>query len=583
MRRSFLFIVLTTLFVAFAAMPDASAQRGKKKDKNKSKDRSEVKDERADMELRALFIEAQKERMLGNLFEAENKLKQCLALDKDNHAVYYDLALISDQQSRVSDAIVYAEKATELDPTNVWYQTLLAEIHVSRGDMDSAEKTYEKILQAHPELYEYYYELAMVRFRKGDYTKSIDALDQIEERLGPSDELLQQKQMLYIELGELDKAKKDIQEMIDANPRQARYYGMMAEIYKREGDQEKAMEYYQKILEFDPDNGMVQLSLYEYFKNNGQDARALEAITKAFRDETIDIDSKVSILLNYYTVTELDKEQLAEAYSLAKTLKEVYPEEAKSHAIYGDFLLRDARYEEARDAFSDAVELDPARPAIWNQLLQLDSELRDYTSLEAHSAEAIELYPTMPFYYLFNGIALSQLDQSSEAIEMLETGKEFVLDDDATLLEFYSALGEAYNAAGRYADSDKAYDRALNILPDNVFVLNNYSYYLSLREERLDAAEQMAARANELSPGMASFQDTHAWVLYKAGKYQEAKELLEEALANGGSESGTIVEHYGDVLYKLGDSSGALEQWKKAQGLGDASDEIDGKVSRGSL
>jgi len=46
-----------------------------------------------------------------------------------------------------------------------------------------------------------------------------------------------------------------------------------------------------------------------------------------------------------------------------------------------------------------------------------------------------------------------------------------------------------------------------------------------------------------------------------------------------GSNNGTIIEHYGDVLYKLGDKEQALEQWKKAKELGDTSEFIDKKIA----
>jgi tetratricopeptide (TPR) repeat protein len=553
----------------------SSSAKGKKGDT--------VKDEVEAMALMDLFVDAQRDRMLGNFAESVTKLKKCLVLDPDNHAVMHDLALIYDAQDRSADAQEFAMKAANLNPDNIWYQTLLAEIFVSQGDLDKAEATYEKILKTHPDAFDYYYELATIRFRQGDYAKSIEALDKIEETIGQSDELLQQKQMLYMELGQTDKAKAEVQKMIDTFPLDPRYYSMMAEIYQREGNETKAQEYYEKILSIDPDNGMVQLSMYEQYKNNGEDDKAREAIVKAFDDKNIDIDTKIGILLNYYNLSEGNEKELEEAYALCQKLTEVYPEDAKAHAVQGDFFLRDERYEEARTSFRRALEIDPSKSLIWNQLLSLDSELQDYPMLKKDSDEAIELFPTMPFFYLLNGIALSQQDQHKEAIDILESGKELVIDDDATLLEFYSTLGEAYHHAGQFEDSDKAYDRALNIRPDNVYVLNNYSYYLSLRKDKLDKAETMAAKANELIPGMASFQDTYAWVLYQAEKYEQAKEWLEKAMANGGNSSGTIIEHYGDVLFQLGQKEEAIRQWEKAKDLGDSSDMIDKKIRDGML
>ena len=72
-------------------------------------------------------------------------------------------------------------------------------------------------------------------------------------------------------------------------------------------------------------------------------------------------------------------------------------------------------------------------------------------------------------------------------------------------------------------------------------------------------------------------------ILYKEGKYEQAREWQEKAIKASPTPEGVLLEHYGDILYKLGDSAGALEQWKKAQAAGDASDLIDRKVSEGIL
>lgn len=47
--------------------------------------------------------------------------------------------------------------------------------------------------------------------------------------------------------------------------------------------------------------------------------------------------------------------------------------------------------------------------------------------------------------------------------------------------------------------------------------------------------------------------------------------------------SGTIVEHYGDVLFQLGEREKAVEQWKKAKIMGETSDLLEKKIATGTL
>ena len=125
--------------------------------------------------------------------------------------------------------------------------------------------------------------------------------------------------------------------------------------------------------------------------------------------------------------------------------------------------------------------------------------------------------------------------------------------------------------------------KALIYNEKNVFVLNNYSYYLSLRNENLEKAIEMSKKSNELSPDNASFQDTYAWILYQQKKYELSKKWLIKAYENGGELSPVITEHLGDAYFKLGDSSSALLYWQKAKNIGKGSKYLEQKIVEKTL
>ena len=62
-----------------------------------------------------------------------------------------------------------------------------------------------------------------------------------------------------------------------------------------------------------------------------------------------------------------------------------------------------------------------------------------------------------------------------------------------------------------------------------------------------------------------------------------AKEWIQKSLANGSDASAVVVEHYGDILYQLGDKEGAINQWKRANKLGEASKFLLQKIEEGKL
>ncbi|MDA0972347.1 MAG: tetratricopeptide repeat protein [Bacteroidetes bacterium] len=573
-RISFLFILL---FLVTSCQPSAD----KKLTATKGKGSEMTEAER--MVLTSTYLDALKERSLGNIYESAKLLRTCLSMDPDNHAVLYDLALTYRVQGKVAEALPLAEQAADLDPSNLWYLSLLAENYMDLGQVDKAEKTYERIEVIAPDRLETFYELSMVKYGQGDLEGAIKELDKLEQKIGFTEELFQQKHLLYMEGGMITKAEEELKKALKTNPTDPLYYGMLAELYQSQGKTDLAMQNYMKILEFDPENGRVHLALYEFYDENGEKEKARESIMLGFQDELIDIDSKMGILLGFYELSETDLARREEAYELSRKLMDVYPGEAKAYAVYGDLLMRDERYEEARNAFLEAVQRDASKNIIWSQILAIDSYTQNYEHMRQDSEEALELFPASPDFYLLNGIALNQLGRHAEAVDILESGKIMVIDNDLILTDFYSNLGDAHHQLGHHSDSDKAFDKALSISPENVYVLNNYSYYLSLRKEKLDKAQTMAIQANEIMPGSASFEDTYAWVLYQMGNYTEAQQWIEKAMKNGGDNSGAVLEHYGDILYKQNKKSEALVQWKKAQAFDDASELLPQKVSTGTL
>ncbi|WP_168199433.1 tetratricopeptide repeat protein [Pedobacter aquae] len=69
--------------------------------------------------------------------------------------------------------------------------------------------------------------------------------------------------------------------------------------------------------------------------------------------------------------------------------------------------------------------------------------------------------------------------------------------------------------------------------------------------------------------------------MFRQKKYKEAKDWIEKALKASDNQSATIVEHYGDIIFHLGDKAGALEHWKKALQLGEKSILLQKKINEG--
>ena len=77
--------------------------------------------------------------------------------------------------------------------------------------------------------------------------------------------------------------------------------------------------------------------------------------------------------------------------------------------------------------------------------------------------------------------------------------------------------------------------------------------------------------------------DTKAWVLYKLERYKEALVWIEKAYDIDGKQNAELNEHYGDILYKMGNKKKAVKYWKRAKDLGEGSEFLDKKISEKKL
>ncbi len=384
-------------------------------------------------------------------------------------------------------------------------------------------------------------------------------------------------------MNRLDKALNEIQKLIDKYPNEIKYYNILADIYYANKYPDKAFEIYKKILSINPDDPGIHMSFAKYYRAKGDNEKSFSEMQIAFSNPKLDIDTKITIMLSYYRVTESYPGLNDQAYKLLDILIKAHPNEPKAYAIYGDFYTRDKKFKEARDQYYKVIALDSSKYTVWEQLLYIESELKDYKQLEKESEKAVELFPMQPVPYIMNGDANTRLKNYNKAINYLKKGASITENNDELLIQFYSYLGDSYNEIKNYAASDSAYEKALIIKPDNEYVLNNYAYYLCLRGENFIKAEEMAKKAVEIVPDSPSYLDTFGWVLYKTGKLDKAKEMIEKAIEKGGSDNDIILEHYGDILYKSGYLEKAIEFWKKAKENGKGTELLDKKISEGKL
>lgn len=530
------------------------------------------------LESSAILIEATRQKILGNWPQAIVLYLDAIKKDPQNDAAYFELAKAHAMQGEFEDGLTFAKKAAEIDPDNTYYLTVLADIYTLSNQVDESLVIYQKLTKEYPERVDYLMNLANTYLYAGRYEDAIGVYDRVEAITGYSEEVSLQKQKLLVDMGRLEEAVAEGERLVELFPDEPMFTEMLSDLYMQTGRMDEARALFEQMLVTDPENPMGHLMMADYYQEQGETQMAFESLKKAFRSPRLDTDNKGRIMYTFYNLSEKNPDYLDQALELCEILIGLHPEEAEPYLIYGDFLAREERLEEARDQFLKGARRDPSNLNVWQQVMVLDNQLGDYEALLEHSNQTLEYFFEQPLPFLFNGLANMQLKNYMDAASSLEFGAGLVQNDKDLSIQFYSMLGDTYHYLGDYSRSDKSYEKALVLEPDNATVLNNYAYHLSERKLRLDEAEVMASEANRLQPGTSAYQDTLGWVLYQLGRYQEAADWIGMAVQSAEEASGTVLEHYGDVLFKLGQTDQAVEYWQQAEEAGDASELLPTKI-----
>lgn len=527
-----------------------------------------------------LLIEAKKQQILDNPQKALELYEELVRLDPKEPLAYYELARIHQGDGRNARALELSMKASELAPSNKWYHLLNADLMMSLSRFSEAADEYSKAVKLDEGDPDLYLQLAAAQVYAGKYKDAIKTYDQLETLFGINEDVCFEKHRLYLLLNNTDGAIRELEKLIESVPNEPRYYGALAEFYSRLGNKVKAVEYFNKVLEVDPNNPQVRVSLADHYRQEGDDKRAFDELMTAFRSTRLDIDSKVRILLTYYSITETTSLYKKEAYRLLDTLVSVHPNEAKAWSIYGDFLVRDKKNEEALKMFTRVLQLDSTRYPVWEQVLTLHSAMGNTEGLISDGARTVALFPEQPLPYLFEAVGLLKQKRYEEAIKLMDRGLFFVTDDNLRI-QFLTNIAQANYELGKKQKAYSQFDQILVADPNNTLVLNNYAYFLALDGDRLDEAFEMASKAVESEPDNPTYLDTYAWVCFKQKDYTMALQWIDKAMKAGGDSDHTVLEHYGDILYFLDRKQEARNYWNQALQKDDSNKSLQEKVKTG--
>ena len=509
-----------------------------------------------EVQLQDKYMAAVVQQQIGKLEGAAKLYIEVLDKNPKCDGCAFQLSRLYDNMGDNQKAIDYAKKAASLDAKNKWYQIQLAETLEKVGRDKDAVDVYRGLIEKNGFetglSEEMYFRLAHAYVRISEPAKAIKILEELEKKTGIDEDITDKKRLTYEVMNDPKKAALELKKLADAYPKVIGYQHQAAEYYLKLGDKATATAFYQQILKSDPNDSKARMALAikqaPSVSNASGNAEVnyLNSLKDIFQKPAINIDEKIKTILPYVNkIAEgKDKTLAAAGLQLAEILETAHPTEAKSYSLLGDMLYHNGRPNEALSKYKKCLELNKSIYAVWEQKMYTEEELGLYDDLLKTSETASDLFPNQAMAFYFNGVANERKAQYDAAVASLEQAILMSAKKPPLKLDALVVLGVTYAKSKRYAQSDKIFEEALK--------LNNQSPITMIRY------------ANAL--------------VGRAGLGDKAKQLADEAMKMTQESDPSVLEGYGDYLYKSGDKTQAVTYWQKAKERGAKSSVLDKKI-----
>lgn len=517
----------------------------------------------ASEESRILFHQGLKMFYLGDMYQARDYFQRVVSGNKDNDAAFYYLAQIAGYAGEWDESAAYLQKALKLQPGNYWYRLQEAKLAVASGKTEEAESLYEILWKDHPGKIELLYDLIGLYMNNHKTDRALGLLDTLEDRDGVSESSLLLRFNLLME-SDREAAVKMLHDHARNNPT-PRVLSISGDLEAGNGQTDQANDYYQRALEMDPIFMPAVFGLAETYRMKRQFDLYFENINVFLAYPDIEARMKTDYLKQILDVRGFVATFQPQVDTLFLSTRSAHPADSALAYVYAGYLIQTQRPAQAREVITENLGHYQHDYQAWYQTLGVIYYLKEWPLLCEYGARALDVFRDDVDFSSLYGLALWQTGKLEEAIARFELILKLLKKGDTkNKVQTMSLLGDLYHEKGDWERSFRMYEEVLRLDRENLPVLNNYAYYLSLRGEKLEKALSMSRITIDKESNNSTYLDTYGWILHLLGRSAEAKTIFRQALAYGGKESAEILNHYGDVLNALNEPLMAIVYWQQA-------------------
>lgn len=393
------------------------------------------------------FFEALKQKAIENYELALVALKKAERAAKNNEesksVVYFEMGKNQKHLKHFDDAEENFNKVLEFQGERLDVMEALYDLYYLKRDYTNAIPLVKKLILKDEDYKE---DLANLYHRTKQYDAALTLLDELDESWGETTYRNALRRQIYKVTGNSDGAIKNLENKIDKNPKKEQDYLNLIFLYSAQGETQKAFETAKELLKNQPNSQLAHLALYKFYLDEGNTVEAMKSMNIVFGSSKIDQDNKYKVLsdfLNFVSENpqyESDLDGVVDQFS-SEANGQVYEQ-------LGGYYMAKGEKETALRFYERGAVLDEDNFSLIKNTLLLQIDIEKYQEALNLSENALATFPAQPLLYLVNGVANNRLNLSEAAIESLETGVDFLLDNPKMEKDFYEQLHIAYTKNG---------------------------------------------------------------------------------------------------------------------------------------
>lgn len=443
------------------------------------------------------------------------------------------------------NALKHYRSAWQGDPLSYWsnYAALLFQT----GDNKDAAKILEQAAKLQPDNTDITESLITVYSAMGKTNKAIKLQEKAIRLEGMNPYNIMNLYKLHTIDGQQKKAIQTLERYLTENPEDYRLQVFRGDVYLSTGNQQQALRIYKEEEQRHPDNPFLYLSLANYYTGKGDTEEATRYIMQAVRSTEWDVQQKLQMIQQN---TEQLEQQSGLMENILQELAATYPLEEQVYQAQSHYYIYHGNFKAAKPALHAMTDINPDNTqtwTIWLQVLQNDTTATnaEYEHV-IRNGFAHQRNDRLWYYWMAHLLLMQQ--QPDSAFLVAKEGLSDIASAQTDIrytLGLWGTVGDIHCSREEYEAAFAAYEEALKIDPQNLYVLNNYAYTLAVTGGDLKKAERMSQKTIEKEPDNATYLDTYAWILHLQGQDILAEFYIKRAIDHMGNNiEDTIAEHY---------------------------------------